>query len=249
MSVGVSEAAVRSRTYRKTGCFTITGAECKLSLGLLSSSEIRRVSSSEMARAYQLKRRAERQDQTRQRIVEATIELHQTKGPALTTISEIAERAQVGRVTVYRHFPDEATLSRACSGQYFERHPFPNPDSWRAITDPGERLQTGLRETYAYHGTTEAMISNALADARDHPAMVPYHAHWEHAADILTASWHARGNRRTLIRAGIALALSFDTWRTLVREQQLTDDQAIKLMLRLTRDCAEQADTRPRSSI
>jgi AcrR family transcriptional regulator len=189
-----------------------------------------------MARSYQLKRRAERQSETRQRIIEATIELHQTIGPASTTISEIAERARVGRVTVYRHFPNEATLSRACSGQYFERHPFPDPDRWRKIADPAERLQSGLRETYAYHRTTEAMISHALADARDHPVMAPYHAHWQHAADVLTAPWRTRGNRRTMLHAAIALALSFDTWRTLTQVQGLDADQAIAVMLRLTRD-------------
>lgn len=190
-----------------------------------------------MARPYQLRRRAERQDETRQRIVEATIELHQTIGPARTTISEIAERAQVGRVTVYRHFPDEGTLSRACSGQYFERHPLPDPNRWRTIGDPAERLQAGLRETYAYHAATEAMISHALADARDHPVMAPYHAHWQRATDILSAPWRLRGNRRTTLRAAIALALSFDTWRTLTRQQGLSDDQATALMLRLISDC------------
>src|SRR5438128_6536128 len=113
-----------------------------------------------VSRSYQLKRRAEHQDQTRQRIIEATIELHQTIGPKATTVSEIAERAEVGRVTVYRHFPDEPTLARACSGQYFERHPLPDPNRWRAVSNPVERLRTGLRETYAYHGTTQAMISH-----------------------------------------------------------------------------------------
>jgi AcrR family transcriptional regulator len=201
-----------------------------------------------MARSYQLKRRAERQGETRQRIIEATIELHQTIGPAQTTISEIAGRAQVGRVTVYRHFPDEATLSRACSGQYFERHPFPDPDRWQKIADPAERLQTGLRETYAYHGATEAMISHALADARDHPVMAPYHAHWQDAADILSAPWRLRGSRRTMLHAAIALALSFDTWRTLTQEQGLSDDQAIAVMLRLTRDCNAAAPDSPRAA-
>jgi AcrR family transcriptional regulator len=194
-----------------------------------------------MARPYQLKRRAESQDQTRQRIIETTIELHQTKGAAATTISEIAERARVGRMTVYRHFPDEATLSRACSGLYFERHPLPELDRWQEIADPEVRLRTGLGETYAYHRTTEAMISRALADAHDHPVMAPYHAHWQHAVDILAAPWRARGKRRTLLRAGIALALSFDTWRTLAREQHLSDDEAMKLALRLTCDCAQRA--------
>lgn len=199
-----------------------------------------------MTRSYQLKRRAERQDETRQRIIEATIELHQTIGPARTTISEIAERAQVGRVTVYRHFPDEATLSRACSGQYFERHPFPDPDRWQKIADRAERLRTGLRETYAYHAATEAMISHALADARDDPVMAPYHAHWQHAADILSAPWRLRGSRRSMLRAAIALALSFDTWRTLAREQGLSDDQAIAVMLRLAHDCNPAAPDSPR---
>ena len=90
-----------------------------------------------MTRPYQLKRRAASQIRTRQRIVEAAIELHQTIGPAATTVSEIAERADVGRVTVYRHFPDETSLSRACSGLYFERHPVPEPERWRQIADPG----------------------------------------------------------------------------------------------------------------
>ena len=200
----------------------------------------------QMSRSYQLKRRAERQDQTRQRIIEAAIELHQTIGPAATTVSEIAERAEVGRVTVYRHFPDEPTLARACSGQYFERHPFPDPNRWRAVSDPVERLRTGLRETYAYHRTTQAMITHVLADARDHPVVAPYHAHWQHAAEVLTEPWRERGRRRKLLRAGIAVALSFDTWRMLTREQQLTDQQALELMLRLTCDCAR--DSRERTN-
>jgi AcrR family transcriptional regulator len=189
-----------------------------------------------MARPYKLQRRAERQDETRQRIVEAAIALHQTIGPAATTMSEIAERAGVGRVTVYRHFPDEATLARACSGQYFERHALPDLDRWREIPDPVTRLRNGLGETFAYHRATEAMMTHVLADARDHPVMAPYHAHWARAADILTAPWRRRGRRRALLRAGIVLALTFDTWRTVVREQGLTDDQAAELLIRFACD-------------
>jgi hypothetical protein len=78
------------------------------------------------------------------------------------------------------------------------------------------------------------MMTHVLADARGHPVMEPYHAYWARAVDVLLAPWKARGRRRTLLRAGIALALSFDTWRTLVREQGLTDEQALELMVRLT---------------
>jgi AcrR family transcriptional regulator len=186
-----------------------------------------------VAREYKLKRRAERQDETRQRIVDATIDLHQTIGSNATTIGQIAARAGVGRVTVYRHFPDEMTLFWACSGQYLERNPPPDPDRWGDLADPADRLRSGLLETYAYHRANEGMFTHALADARDHPVMKPYHDHWRRATDVLVQPWPARGRRRTMLRAGIALALSFDTWRTLAREQGLTDEKAVELMLRL----------------
>jgi len=186
-----------------------------------------------VTRPYKLKRRAEHQEDTRRRIIEATIELHQTVGPAATTVTEIAARANVGRVTVYRHFPDELTLSRACSGLYFERNPAPDIEAWRAIPDARERLRTALAETYAYHRSTEAMIGNALADARDHAVMQPYHEHWREAVEVLAAPWRARGNRRAQLRAAFALALAFGTWRTLTREHGLSDEQAVEVALRL----------------
>ncbi len=71
-----------------------------------------------MARKYELKQRAEKMSETRMRIVEATVELHEKLGPARTTISAIADRAGVQRLTVYRHFPDERSLFRACSGHW-----------------------------------------------------------------------------------------------------------------------------------
>ncbi len=190
-----------------------------------------------MPREYKLKRRAAQQAETRQRIVEAAIELHQTIGPAATSVTDVAQRAGVGRVTVYRHFPDEAVLARACSGLYFERHPFPDLDTWRTIEDPVERLRAGLRDAYAYHRATEAMLTRVLADARDNPVVAPYHAYWASAADVLASTWGrtVTALRHVQLRAGIAVALSFDTWRTLIREQGLTDEEAVELMLGLAR--------------
>jgi hypothetical protein len=66
--------------------------------------------------------------------------------------------------------------------------------------------------------------------------MAPYNDHWQRATDVLVAPWRARGGRRTLLRAGIGLALSFDTWRSLVRDHGLTDAQAIDVALRLVQD-------------
>lgn len=202
----------------------------------LSNFTMQHVSSSFVARPYTLKRRAERQDETRQRIVDAAIELHKTIGPTATTISEIAERAGVGRVTVYRHFPDELTLARACSGHYLERNPPPDPERWRTIVDADERLRTALCETYAYHRANREMFSHVLADARDHPVLVPYHRHWRRAVDVLLEQRPGHGRRqRRALRAALALALGFDTWRTLGQEHGLTDTEAAALMSNLVR--------------
>src|ERR671919_2710297 len=84
-------------------------------------------------RKYEKKRRAEQEAETRQRIVEAMVALHREVGPARTTISAIAERAGVERLTVYRHFPDERSLFEACTGHWRASHPPPDPGPWTQI--------------------------------------------------------------------------------------------------------------------
>ncbi len=192
-----------------------------------------------MTRSYQLKQRAESQGQTRQKIIEAAIELHQAKGLAATSMSDIAKRAKVGKVTVYRHFPDTPTLVGACSGAYFQNHPFPNPEDWLSIPDASARLRRALRDTYAYHRETEPMIAQVLAEARNSPVMDPYHSHWQQAANIFIAAWPKSTRRNDLLKAAFALALDFDTWHLLVRGQGLSDGQAIELMMRMIRNCTK----------
>src|SRR5262245_61847770 len=121
-----------------------------------------------MTRAYTLKRRAESQAETRQRIVDAAIDLHGTVGPANTTISMIAERAGVQRHTLYAHFPDEPAMLMACSGHSLEPDPLPDGEAWRAIADPAERLRNGLRAIYAWYERNESLIACVMRDAEAH---------------------------------------------------------------------------------
>src|SRR5919198_107380 len=100
-------------------------------------------------RKYELKKRAETQLETRRRIVEAAIELHTTKGPARTSLSEVARLAGVQRHTLYRHFPDERSLGLACSGLYAERNPLPDVEPWLALQGE-KRVRRGLSELYAF---------------------------------------------------------------------------------------------------
>lgn len=186
-----------------------------------------------MKRPYRLKQRAEAQARTRQKIVDAAIELHQSKGIAGTTVGDIAARAKVGKVTVYRHFPDELSLVTACSGKYFQQHPMPDIEAWLRIGPASDRLRQGLRDVYRFHRETEAMMTQVLAEARDLPIMEPYDAHWRRAVEILAEPWSATGSDENLLKAALALALTFDTWRLLVRTRKLTEDEAIALMMRL----------------
>src|SRR5579884_917843 len=119
---------------------------------------------SDRKRSYRKTRRAELEEQTRRRITESTVALHQEVGPARTSISAIAERAGVRRSTVYRHFPDEAALFAACSAHWRAAHPEPDISSWARVANPGERLHAALRELYAYYRDTEQMRQNVLRD-------------------------------------------------------------------------------------
>lgn len=94
-----------------------------------------------------------------------------------------------------------------------------------------------LQECYAYHRRTEEMIRRALADAADSPIMTPYHDHWRCCAEVVVSAWPVRGRERRLLLAAIGHAITFPTWRSLVRDHGLTDGQAIEVMLRLTCDC------------
>lgn len=187
-----------------------------------------------MPRQYRLKKRAEDQAETRTRIVEATISLHQEIGGPATTISAIAERASVERATVYRHFPDERALLQGCTGHYLSQNPPPNPAKWAGIDNRIERLQIALADIYAYHRRTEAMMARAIIDIPQMPVLAavlsPMFAYWESVRDLLAAPW-AGEEKASLYQAAIGHAIAFQTWQSLVRNEGIPDDAAVELMM------------------
>jgi AcrR family transcriptional regulator len=171
-----------------------------------------------MARTYQLKRRAEQQEQTRRRIVEAAIELHRTKGPARTTLSDVARLAGVQRHTLYRHFPDERALGLACSGLHLELNPPPDGNAWREIADPAERLLHGLSELYTWFERNEDIFSRVLRDAELDPLTEELFELRTREAMQRIRSALARGlSRGRRAQAALDLALDFFAWRRLAR--------------------------------
>src|SRR5215208_1383341 len=194
----------------------------------------------ENKRKYELKKRAERQRETRRKIVEATVELHRTRGPANTTISEVAKRAGVNRLTVYNHFPDITDLLKACSRSWTERHPAPDPTSWAEIRDPQRRLKTALADLYSFYARTEPMRANVLRDAQTMPdlaallegSVVPYLGA---VRDLLAEGWEVGDDGRKRLLATIKLAIDFHTWRSLERGSGLSRKEAVETMLEAVR--------------
>jgi AcrR family transcriptional regulator len=183
-----------------------------------------------MKRRYELKRRAERQAETRQRIVEAAVDLHTSVGPARTTLSAIAARAGVQRHTVYAHFPDETTLFRACSTHWRASHPFPDPTRWQPSAKPARRLRRALTDVYEWYGAVEADFALFARDEYLFPAF------WQERQQQLAAladELSAGLPRRRSVRAAIGHALEFETWRSLVRRHGLTGSQAADAMIQL----------------
>lgn len=185
-----------------------------------------------MSRKYELKRRAEQQELTRRRIIEAAIELHRTKGPARTTFSDVARRAGVQRHTLYRHFPDERALGMACSGHFSELHPPPDPAPWRSIVEPEDRLRRGLRELYDYFERTEDMFSCVLRDAEIDPLTremleLRHRGPMERIREALAEGLPDKPR----VMAALDLALDFHTWRNLVRRSELDREAAAETMI------------------
>ncbi|MBS2127065.1 TetR/AcrR family transcriptional regulator [Burkholderia thailandensis] len=173
-------------------------------------------------RRYTLGQRAVSQEETRRRIVEATVDLHQEVGPRDTTISAIAEKAQVQRLTVYRHFPDEAALFAACTSHWFEQNPPPAPSEWDD-QEGHARTLAALHLLYSYYRKTERMWTLACRDEPDVPAM---HEPMEKFRNYLASVRddlvkHLKPKRAAMehVRLTLGHGLQFSTWQSLARQQ------------------------------
>lgn len=168
------------------------------------------------------------------------MELHRTVGPANTTVTEVAEKAGVGRMTVYNHFPTDYELIEACSTHWSELNPLPDPNRWAEIEDPEERLDAALHELFAWYSRTEDMMGKVLRDAPIVSALGElmeerWFALLDSMVDVLATGRGARGGRVKRVRAAIRLAIDFSSWRNLTTHGGLGNGEAAALAARAVR--------------
>lgn len=126
-----------------------------------------------MTRDYRMRQRADAQQRTRDRILRATMQVHDEKGVAPATFAEIAARAGVGQATLHRHFPTLGDLVMACGQHVWQemRPPVPNaaPSVFAGAKSRQERLTRLVQELDHFY--TRGALRLGLA-ARDR-ALVP----------------------------------------------------------------------------
>ena len=185
-------------------------------------------------RPYELKERARRQAETRRRIAEVAAELHEEVGPARTTVTEVARRAGVQRLTVYKHYPTEADLFEGCSAHFISEHPFPDVTGALAIEDPERRVRETLALTYGWFRENEAMTANIQRDRLlipelDSRCLQMLDPALEWIAAELNGGFGAKGAHAERLAAMVAVAMDFWTWRRL-KQLGMDDAAAAKLM-------------------
>ncbi|WP_162181384.1 TetR/AcrR family transcriptional regulator [Thalassospira australica] len=172
-----------------------------------------------MTRAYNKTRRARKEQETHQRILDAAISLSCSVGPAATTISAVATKASVQRLTVYRHFPGETDIPVQAVTHWFDHNPLPHRNDWRKDVAAENWPIAILSMLYSYYGDTRMFWPAVLADRDKLPELNATLEVYDRQLrdmqeDILR---HLPHDRRTssLCQSVTHHAVQFSTWRTL----------------------------------
>lgn len=100
-----------------------------------------------MPRSYRLGERAVHMRATRERIVEAAIELYTELGISATTMRQIAARADVAPGTLRNHFPTRTDLDAAMVERLTSEAPLPDLSIFDGACSIDERLARLVRVT------------------------------------------------------------------------------------------------------
>ncbi|MEX0808498.1 MAG: TetR/AcrR family transcriptional regulator [Dongiaceae bacterium] len=129
-------------------------------------------------RRYQMSKRQYAAEDTRRRIVEATVVLHTEKGIFGTSWQDIARKADVSIGTVYKHFPSLDDLVPACGAMLMERTRPPAPEDGPRIVGDSlgheARLRQVAEELFAFY---ERAGGSLRLDARERK--LPAVREWE----------------------------------------------------------------------
>jgi AcrR family transcriptional regulator len=175
-----------------------------------------------------MKRRADARDETRERIVRATMALHDEQGVATTSFADVAERAGVGPATVLRHFPTIGSLVMACGAHVAaEMRPPSQSDAARlfeGLTTRESRLERLVGELDDFYCRGSMRLTKAAADRDRVPELDQFLTMVDAGIEALIREALA-DERPSEALIGVLMALcSVSIWQWLVRAK-LTETQ------------------------
>jgi AcrR family transcriptional regulator len=158
-------------------------------------------------------------------------------------VAEIARRAGVQRLTVYNNFPNETELFAACGEHSMAMNPPPDPSAALTIGDPAERLRATLGPLYGWYRKSARGQENLQRDRLVLPALdsvmkIRMDRQFADLAGALVAGFTPAVGSSNGVRAAVALALDFWTWRRLAAEG-MSDDDAAALMVGAVKAAAQ----------
>jgi AcrR family transcriptional regulator len=174
-----------------------------------------------VTRQYKLRRRAEAQHRTRERILEATMQLHDEQGVAPTTLTQVARRAGVGPATVFRHFPTVNHLVQACGQHVWAemRPPTPQdaPAAFAGIETTRGRLAKLIDELDDFYNRGSLRLGLASRDRELLPELHGFLSAVEAGVEALVREALAKSDaKEEEIQVVIALT-GFPVWTALNR--------------------------------
>ncbi len=181
-----------------------------------------------MPRPYSMQKRAAKEAETRQRIVDAAVALHREKGAWMTKPAEIAARANVSLATYYKYFPSLGAMVTACTARGRELIPPPDLEAVAALPpDPDVRIPAMVRVLFDYYERREPWLYAGRTEERFIPEVRP----------VLE---RLRGLREAFVRAALApvtagrevtgvvnALVDYWAWRTLRHEAGFTQEEAV----------------------
>lgn len=195
-------------------------------------------------RNYQMRQRATAQDETRERIVRATMLLHDKQGVASTSFADIAKSAGVGAATVHRHFPNLGALVSACGAHVWEEMRPPVPGQAQALfqglATREERLERLVEELDLFYRRGALRLERASTD-RSHIAELDGFLKAVEAgvADLVREALARESPSGPILHLVHAL-VDFPVWLSLQRVE-ISDTRRRAVMVRLIGSAIEAA--------
>jgi AcrR family transcriptional regulator len=183
-------------------------------------------------RKYDMGKRRAAVEETRQRIVEATLALHAEKGIFGTSWQDIARRADVSVGTVYKHFPSLDELVPACGElMYAITRPPSLEDAPRIFTRANtleERLGRLISELFDFYERGAPYIETDFQERRL-PAVVEWEAYMRATVAGLVREALASAGPDEITVQMLSALLDFSTFRSLL-DRDIPKEQAVKTM-------------------